>query len=64
MFTLTEAGALLGLSPGTLRNQIRKGKLRGRLVGKTWTVSAREIERYRDESMGKPGRRRSRTILT
>ncbi|MCX7335505.1 MAG: helix-turn-helix domain-containing protein [Hyphomicrobiales bacterium] len=59
MLTLAQAGTLLGVSPATLRSQIRNGKLRGRLVGKTWTVSSREVERYRAESLGRPGRRHS-----
>lgn len=53
MLTLTEAAALLGVAASTLRHQIQRGKLRGRLVGKTWTVSRREVERYRVESLGK-----------
>lgn len=57
MLTLTEAAARLGVTASTLRHQIANGKLRGRLVGKTWTVSEREIERYRADSLGCPGRR-------
>lgn len=57
MLTLAQAASRLGVSPNTLRNQINNGRLRGRLVGKTWTVSEREVERYRAESVGKPGRR-------
>ena len=53
MLTLTEAAARLGLAASTLRVQIHRGKLKGRLVGKTWTVSEREVERYRAESKGK-----------
>lgn len=53
MLTLTEAAARLGLAASTLRIQIGRGKLRARLVGKTWTVSEREVERYRVESLGK-----------
>lgn len=56
MLTLAEAAARLGLSPSTLRGQIGKGRLRARLIGKTWTVSEREVERYRAESLGKIGR--------
>lgn len=48
--TLTEAAARLGLAASTLRVQIGKGKLRGKLVGKTWTVTEGELERYRRES--------------
>jgi excisionase family DNA binding protein len=57
MLTLTEAAALLGVAASTLRHQIANGKLRGRLVGKTWTISERELARYRAESLGRPGRR-------
>jgi excisionase family DNA binding protein len=56
MKTLSEAAALLGVAASSLRQQIHNGKLRGQLIGKTWTVSEREVERYRAESLGKPGR--------
>ena len=59
--TLAAAGALLGLDPATLRNQIHAGKLRGTLVGKTWVVTPREVERYRAESLGRPGRRHQKS---
>ena len=55
--TLAVAGTLLGVSPATLRNQIHAGRLHGILVGKTWVVTPREVERYRAESLGRPGRR-------
>jgi excisionase family DNA binding protein len=48
-YTLKEAAALLGLSPDTLRSQIRYGALTGRKVGNAWTVTAKAIERYRAE---------------
>lgn len=57
MLTLTEAAARLGVTASTLRQQIHNGRLRGRLVGKTWTVTERELDRYRVESVGRPGRR-------
>ena len=59
MLTLAQAAVRLRLSPSTLRNQIHAGRLRGRLVGKTWTVSEREVQRYAAESAGKPGRKSS-----
>lgn len=59
--TLAAAGALLGVSPATLRNQIHAKKLRGTLVGKTWVITPREVERYRAESLGRPGRRHAAT---
>ena len=57
ILTLHQAGAILGVSPATLRNQIHAGRLRGTLVGKTWVVTPREVERDRAESLGRPGRR-------
>ena len=54
--TLTEAAEELELSASTLRHQVHAGRLRARLVGKTYVVSPREIERYRREHLGKPGR--------
>jgi excisionase family DNA binding protein len=47
--TLPEAARALGLSESTLRNQIRKGKLHARKVGRDWTVTPREVERYAKE---------------
>lgn len=48
--TLVEAAAELGMSPTTLRVQIRNGKLKARKVGPVWVVTRREVERYRRES--------------
>ena len=56
MLTLTEAAAQLGLAASTLRHQVQAGRLRARLIGKTYVVTAREVERYRAERLGKPGR--------
>jgi excisionase family DNA binding protein len=47
--TLTEAAAILGVTPDTLRQQIANGKLRARKVGRDWTVTPKEVERYRKE---------------
>ena len=56
MLTLTEAAAELGLAASTLRHQVQAGRLRARLVGKTYVVSGREVDRYRREHLGRPGR--------
>jgi excisionase family DNA binding protein len=45
--TLAEAAAVLGLSPATLRSQIRYGKLQGRKVGPVWVLSRRAVDKYR-----------------
>jgi excisionase family DNA binding protein len=46
MLTLIEAAARLGVTAATLRQQIANGRLKGRKVGRDWTVSEREVERY------------------
>lgn len=56
MLTLTEAAALLGVAASTLRHQIANGRLRARMIGKTWVVTPGEVERYRRESLGRRGR--------
>lgn len=48
--TLTEAAAILGVQPGTLRRQIQLGKLKAKKVGRDWHVQPKEVERYRQES--------------
>lgn len=54
--TLAEAGARLGVSASTLRQQARKGTLRALLVGKTYIVDDVEVERYRAHHLGRVGR--------
>jgi excisionase family DNA binding protein len=56
VLTLTEAAERLGLAASTLRHQVQAGRLRARLIGKTYVVTAREVERYRATSLGRPGR--------
>ena len=56
MLTLTEAAADLGISAATLRHQVQGGRLAARLFGKTYVITAEELERYRSTSLGKPGR--------
>jgi hypothetical protein len=56
--TLIEAGTELGIDPSVLRRALSRGTLRGRKVGTVWTVTPREVERYRAESLGKPGRKK------
>jgi excisionase family DNA binding protein len=52
MLTIKQAAVLLGLSPSTLRVQVRNGKLRARKVGTVLILSEREVERYRAVSKG------------
>jgi excisionase family DNA binding protein len=55
--TLADAARVLGVTPATLRQQIANGRLRAKKLGPIWTVTPKEIERYRAASRGKPGRR-------
>jgi hypothetical protein len=55
-FTLAEAAVELGVAPSTLRHQAQTGVLRAELFGKTYVVTAGEIERYRRDHLGKAGR--------
>lgn len=50
MLVLADAAKRLGVHHDTLRRQIRLGKLRARKIGPIWTVSEREVERYRREN--------------
>lgn len=45
--TVTEAAARLGLSPSTLRVQIRNKKLRSTKRGRDHWITESEVERYR-----------------
>ena len=43
---LGEAAGLAGLSPTTLRVQIRNGRLRARKQGRDWFVTRADLARY------------------
>lgn len=58
MLTLTQAAAALGVTADTLRQQVHAGALKARKVGPVWTVTEREVERYRAVSRGTPGKRK------
>ena len=55
--TLKEAAALLGVTPDNLRGAIARGSLRAKKLGRDWAVTAREVERYRSDNLGRRGRR-------
>ena len=44
--TIIDAARMLGLSPKTLRQQIKNRKLRAHKMGRLWFVKALEVERY------------------
>ena len=51
VLSLAEAAQSLGIEHDTLRRQIRLGKMKARKVGPIWTVTEREVERYRKEHL-------------
>lgn len=55
--TLKEAAAQLGVTADNLRMQIRNGKLAAVKVGRDWHVTIQEVERYRDQNLGRWYRR-------
>ncbi len=57
VLTLRQASEQIGVAISTLRKQAESGTLNALLVGKTWVVTAEEVERYARENKGKPGRK-------
>jgi excisionase family DNA binding protein len=58
--TVTEAAERLGLRPRTLQEQIARGRIKAARHGPIWWITEAEVERYRRESLGKPGRKADR----
>ena len=64
LMTLRAAGEELGVTPDTLRAQIRRGRLSATKLGRDWLVDTTEVERYRrislrtDNKRPEPGRGR------
>jgi len=57
VLTIHDVAERLGLDRTTLARQIRRGALKAEKSGKTWLITAEEVEHYRREHMGKPGRK-------
>lgn len=56
--TLNDMAIELGRKPSTLRRQVRLGRLTaGKGPNGEYVVTREELERYRRESLGKPGAR-------
>ena len=53
--SLSEAGAMFGLSPTTLRHQIAKGVLKGKKFGRNWMVRNDHMATYVRERSRKAG---------
>ena len=55
-FTLAEAGERTGLSPRTLRAQIKRGVIPATPMGKTYILRAEDLEVYLRDHAGESGR--------
>lgn len=55
--TLAEVAQELGVTAASLRHQIANGSLRATKRGRDWWVTRGEVERYRRDNLGRPGRR-------
>jgi excisionase family DNA binding protein len=56
-FTTQQAADQLGISRQGIIKAIKRGTLKARKVGRDWQISARAIEQYRIDHLGKPGRK-------
>jgi excisionase family DNA binding protein len=56
---LHAAATELGIAAATLRHQASVGRLRAKVLGKTWITTRQEVERYRRENLGRRGRPRT-----
>lgn len=52
VLSLKQAAERLGISRITLSEQARKGVLHATLIGRSYAVTASEVERYRREHLG------------
>jgi len=55
VLTINQAAERIGISPITLRLQVRRGKVTAERFGRQWVIRAAEVERYRRDVQGKPG---------
>ena len=55
VLTLTQAAQRSGLSANTLRTQVKNGVLPATLAGKTYLVTADDLDRYISEHKGRHG---------
>lgn len=57
LVTLRGAAESLGVAPDTLRAQVHRKRLDAFKVGRDWVLRRVEVDRYAQESLGRPGRR-------
>ena len=61
MLTVAEAAAELGISPITIHRAVGNGTITpARLNRRTYLLPRSEVERYRRDSLGQPGKRKKK----
>jgi excisionase family DNA binding protein len=58
--SLAEAAESLGVTIDALRGAIHRGTFKAKKIGRNWTCTSKEVERYRVENLGRRGRKPSR----
>jgi excisionase family DNA binding protein len=56
-FTTREASEVLGITQAAVKDAVRRGVLAAIMVAQRRLIPAAEVERYRRESLGCPGRK-------
>lgn len=61
LLTVAQAAAELGVGPSAIRDAISRGAITPvRIDGRTNMLTRAEVERYRRQSLGRPGRRKTK----
>jgi len=50
VYTPDEVAEILKVTPATIRDMLRKGKLKGTQIGRHWRVTEEEIRRFLEEN--------------
>ncbi len=62
LMSIAEAAAALGIHRATLARAAQRGTLRAIPVGGAWAVTREALEDYRQQSQGRPGRKRAGSV--
>ncbi len=57
LLTVYQAATRLGITGDGVMAAIRRGAMAAERLGSFWVITPQEVERYRRDSLGKPGRR-------
>ena len=48
LYSIAQVSEMLGLAPTQIQYRIKTGQLRAEKIGWFWTISASEVERFKD----------------